>query len=233
MNKKVILPFILTLFIAMVALIGCGSADSTGSTDTQEVVNKPEPPKPTYMVELFDNHGNEWMSVEGKHFDIEPNRVKQYGYSSDGDWDYWYETSSIVSISVDDYDIESCGSTALFYDTRLKKVDMEFPKEINTVKGDEAGTIDAPNDIRFEDYWGLHWWWNTANTKGNVGKRLVVIQSQEGDPICMFEGDKVSWDIPTKLPKTTEINIDGKMLYVHRANFSIIDTAIFEEGVNE
>lgn len=233
MNKKIVMPFILTFCILLSCffLVACGNG-STEVSATEEST-KPEPPKPIYMAELFDNHGNEWLSIKGKHFDIEPNKVKQYGYNSNGSWDYWYETSSIVSISVDDYDIESCGSTALFYDTRLKKVDMEFPKEINTIKSDETGTIDAPNDIRFEDYWGLHWWWDTTNTKGNVGKRLVVIQSQEGDPICMFEGNNVSWDIPKNLPKTTEITIDGKMLYIHRANFSIIDTDIFEEGANE
>lgn len=223
---------VIMIMSLMFVLIGCGESASTTSTTNAEVT-APEPPKPTYMAELYDNHGNMWLNIEGNHFDIEPNKVKQYGYSSDGDWDYWYETSSIVSISIDDYDIESCGSTALFYDTRLKKIDLELPKEIDTTDESNESSIEAPNDLEFEDYWGLHWWWDTTNTKGNVGKRLVVIQSQEGDPICMFEGNEVSWEIPKNLPKTTEINIDGKLLYVHRSNFSIIDTDIFEEVVNE
>lgn len=233
MKKKFMLSFILTFIILLGVLVGCGADPSVSANSTATEEQKSEPPKPTYMAELYDNHGNMWLNIEGNHFDIEPNKVKQYGYSSDGDWDYWYETSSIVSISIDDYDIESCGSTALFYDTRLEKINLELPKEVNTTDESNESSIETPSNLEFEDYWGLHWWWDTTNTKGNVGKRLVVIQSQEGDPICMFEGNKVSWDIPKNLPKTTEINIDGKLLYVHRSNFSIIDTDIFKEGVNE
>ena len=40
----------------------------------------------------------------------------------------------------------------------------------------------------------------------------------------MFEGNKVRVTIPNDLPKTTRITIDGKSLYVHRANFQIFDT---------
>lgn len=230
MERKYVLPFVLTFLLLIGVLVGC-AADPTVSTASTA---PPEPaPQPTYMAELYDNHGNMWLNIEGNYFDIEPNKVKQYGYSSGGGWDWWYETSSIVSISVDGHNVESCGSTALFYDTRLKKVDIDFPSSVNIATEDSNAILNTPNDLRFTDYWGLHWWWSTKKINSTVDKRLVVIQSQEGDPICMFEGNKVSWDIPTNLPKTTEINIDGKLLYVHRANFSIIDTSIFAEVVNE
>lgn len=54
----------------------------------------------------------------------------------------------------------------------------------------------------------------------------MVIQSQMGNPICMFMGDEVSWNIPRNLPKTTELLIDNKAVYIHRANFAIIDTKL-------
>ena len=54
-------------------------------------------------------------------------------------------------------------------------------------------------------------------------KRIVVIKGQLGTPICAFEGDDVYWEIPDDLPKMTKLMIDKKPLYIHRANFQIID----------
>ena len=56
---------------------------------------------------------------------------------------------------------------------------------------------------------------------------MVVIQSQLGVPICAYSGDDVYWEIPNDLPKMTKLMVDGKALYIHRANFTIIDKALF------
>lgn len=63
---------------------------------------------------------------------------------------------------------------------------------------------------------------------GTHGARLVIIQSQLGNPICVYSGNDVSWDIPKNLPKTTMVTIDGKVLYIHRANFSIVDMELID-----
>ncbi|WP_270609480.1 DUF5052 family protein [Blautia massiliensis (ex Durand et al. 2017)] len=34
--------------------------------------------------------------------------------------------------------------------------------------------------------------------------------------------------IPKDLPKMTKLMIDGRALYIHRANFQIIDTALLD-----
>lgn len=57
---------------------------------------------------------------------------------------------------------------------------------------------------------------------------MVIIQSQLGNPICVYSGDDVTWDIPKNVPKTTMVTIDGKVLYIHRANFSIVDMGLIE-----
>ena len=57
----------------------------------------------------------------------------------------------------------------------------------------------------------------------------MLIQSQLGVPVCVYEGDDVYWEIPDDLPKMTKLMIDGKPLYIHRANFQIIDTELLEE----
>lgn len=53
--------------------------------------------------------------------------------------------------------------------------------------------------------------------------KVVVIKSQLGDTICSYSGNKVYWEVCKDLPKTTKLMIDGKALYIHRANFQIID----------
>ena len=65
--------------------------------------------------------------------------------------------------------------------------------------------------------------------KNKFGKaRVVVIKSQLGNPILAFSGDSVYWEIPEDLPKMTKLMIDGKALYIHRANFQIIDKELIE-----
>ena len=63
--------------------------------------------------------------------------------------------------------------------------------------------------------------------KNAFGKsRVIVIQSQLGDPICAFSGESVYYEVCEDLPKTTKLMIDGKALYIHHANFQIIDKAL-------
>ncbi|MBQ6685870.1 MAG: DUF5052 family protein, partial [Firmicutes bacterium] len=67
------------------------------------------------------------------------------------------------------------------------------------------------------------------NYKNQFGKKLVVlVSSQNGTPVGLFQGNKCYVEIPDDLPKTTLINIDGKLVYVHRANVDILPAAMFE-----
>lgn len=54
----------------------------------------------------------------------------------------------------------------------------------------------------------------------------MVIKSQLGQPIAAFSGDDVYWEVPEDLPKMTKLIIDDKALYIHRANYQIIDKAL-------
>ena len=223
---KKIICLALTLVILMFCLCGCEFVDEVMATPSGEPVAAS--PNITYMAEFYRNNGNMWLSIEGSNFDISPNKTKNYMFDTSGNWTYEWETSSVVSIEIDGNNIENCGSTVLFYDSRLEKLDIEIPTEV-ILDDSRNGSIDVPNNFMFGDYWRLNFWWishNQANKK--VASRLILIQSQEGDPICMFAGDSVSWKVSKNLPKTTEIEIDGKMIYIHRANFAIIDTSIFE-----
>jgi hypothetical protein len=49
-----------------------------------------------------------------------------------------------------------------------------------------------------------------------------------GPPIYAFEGDSVYWSVPDNLPKFTKLTVDGKQLYIHRANFQIVDRVLIK-----
>lgn len=222
---------ILLALALLLSLCACGGPYPGGGMNATTTDENGEPVKISYVAEFYDNYGAQWLSVEGTSFNIEPNKVKEYAYDSDGSWVSKWTTSSVMSITIDDQHIESCGSTVLFYDTRLTPLEIDIPKEITSSTGDSA-TIETPYDgySWSNDRWGLmYWYWQTekqANT--TPASRVVVIQSQNGDPICMFAGEEVTWSVSRNLPKTTELMIDGKVVYIHRSNFSIIDTSILK-----
>lgn len=223
---------ILLLSAIMLLNIGCGDVKTTvgSSANTEES----EKVSLTYTADFYDNNGGRWLSVEGKSFSISPNKVKTYSWDSDGSWISSYEMSSVMSIDIDGNSIESCGSTIIFADTRLEKQDIEFNSKISTSESSQSNvdsSISAPRDLRYEDYWKIKYWWITKNVNNkSKDARLVIVQSQLGNPICVYSGNEVTWDIPKNLPKTTEVMIDGMALYIHRANFAIVDTALFEMG---
>ena len=109
-------------------------------------------------------------------------------------------------------------------------MDLNLPTEVTLSQGDSA-TISSPYDgyNYWEDRWGLsYWYWTEKQANTSPAARIVIIQSQEGDPICMFAGENVTWSVSRNLPKTTELMIDGKVVYIHRANFSVVDTSMLE-----
>lgn len=219
------------LFALALILSLCACDTDTPGMNATATDENGEPVKISYVAEFYDNYGAQWLSVEGTSFNIEPNKVKEYAYNSNGTWESSWTTSSVMSITIDNQHIESCGSTVLFYDTRLTPLEIDIPKEITSSTGDSA-TIKTPYDgySRSNDRWGLmYWYWQTEKQANSTpASRVVVIQSQNGDPICMFTGEEVTWSVSRNLPKTTELVIDGKVVYIHRSNFSIIDTSIFK-----
>lgn len=165
----------------------------------------------TYECQFYSNSGEQFMTAEGSNIHISPNIVDEYSYTGDT-WTRTETMSSVITITVDGKQIESCGSTVLFVEKGLKP-DVEFDTSDIHISSDADSigdwTIVAETVNKYKNYFG----------KGTV----VVIQSQLGDPICAFSGDDVYWEVCDDLPKTTKLMVDGKALYIHRANFQIID----------
>ena len=152
-----------------------------------------------YNIEFYDNLGSKFMTAHGKKIDME------------ADTDSEGNMSSVINITIDGQQMVSCGSTAIFAEAELnREVDFSADK----VEGNNAGSITSVAAL--------------INGYRNIfGKPMVlVIQSQLGVPICAYSGDNVYWEVCDDLPKTTKLMIDGKAIYIHRANFQIIDLSL-------
>ena len=170
----------------------------------------------TYECQFYSNSGELFMTAEGKNIKLSPNIVDEYTYSGEY-WEITETMSSVISITIDGKQIESCGSTVLFVEKGLKP-DVELDTADIHISSDAEGLGDwaiiAETVNKYKNYFG----------KGTI----VVIQSQLGDPICAYSGDDVYWEVSEDLPKTTKLMVDGKALYIHRANFQIIDKELLK-----
>lgn len=166
----------------------------------------------SYTAEFYDNHGEQFMSLSGKNIDIDGNIVKELQVDSSGNTLTAYGLSSIITITIDGKEVESCGNTVIFAESGLSK-DVDF--QLSNVSSTEGGITSIAKVVnKYKNYFGK--------------SRVVVIQSQLGVPICAYSGNDVYWEIPDDLPKFTKLMIDGHALYVHRANFEIIDKSLFD-----
>lgn len=169
-----------------------------------------------YYIDVFDNTGIRTLRTHGKKIDIDNNVVEERTYSSTTD--EWYSTktlSSVITITVDGNQLISCGDTCVFYDKRLVP-EHEF--YLDSIESNSSGLMDSALIS------GL-----VNNVKNQFGKPMVVvIKSQMGAPIYAFSGNKVYWEVQEDLPRFTKLMIDGKALYIHRANFQIIDKDLLD-----
>lgn len=166
-----------------------------------------------YTITTYDNYGTKVFETTGQKINIEGNPVETTSYDEDGSVITGYELSSVITINIDGEQIQSCGDTCIFVQDGLN-AEVDFTQE--RIDSSASGLLD-----------------NTAISgvvnqyKNKFGKaRVVVVKSQLGQPIVAFSGNEVYWEIPEDLPKMTKLMIDGKALYIHRANFQIIDKAL-------
>lgn len=204
--KKKILITVLTMLFAIISCTGCALWDNEVNELNGSITGN------TYNAGFYTNQGENFMNVSGQKIDLQSNVIKEKTYNSNNGWGYNQTLSSVVTVIIDGKTIESCGSTMIFAENGLNpEVDFKSPEVIKSTSdgsfGDNVFIASIVN--KYKNYFGK--------------SRVVVIQSQLGDPICAYSGNDVYWEVCQDLPKTTKLMIDGKALYIHRANFQIID----------
>ena len=199
--KKLICIFL--ALCVMSALAGCAMFSNEVNSLNGSITGN------TYECQFYSNDGNKFMTLTGQKIDINANPIREKVYGDRG-WEYTKTLSSVVTITVDGHQMSNCGSTVLFVEDGLMP-DVDF--QIENIDSETSGLGD--NTIIA----------NLVNKyKNSFGKPVVaVIQSQLGNPICAFSGSNVYWEVCEDLPKTTKLMIDGHALYIHRANFQLID----------
>lgn len=202
MKKKMIVAIALMLLLATL-LTGCAGFKSDVNSLNGSITGN------TYECQFFSNHGQKFMTMSGQKIDINENTVRERIYTDKG-WGYTKTLSSVITVTVDGSEVESCGTTILFIEDGLTPdVDFTMQDITSIAEGLLDNTIIANTVNRYKNWFGK--------------SRVVVIQSQMGDPIMAFSGDEVYYTVCEDLPKTTKLMIDGHALYIHRANFQIID----------
>ena len=209
-KKKTKLCCGVAILLIATLLVGCAGLDSTLSNIKGKLVGN------KYNITFYDNYGEEFLKMKGDKIDIEGNEISEMGYTSDGDLTTNYTLSSVITITIDGSEVESCGDTAIFAGEGLEPVvDFTLNDNITTNSNGITSITSIGRTLnKYKNYFGK--------------KRVVVIKGQLCTPICAFQGDEVYWEIPDDLPKMTKLMIDGKPLYIHRANFQIIDSNLIE-----
>lgn len=199
-KMKFFLPVVLLFF-----LTGCGKLGSVINDIHGSLIGN------NYTIYTYDNYGDQTLKTFRKKISITGNKTKNISYDSDGKATTGYDLSSVITITIDGKEIESCGDTCIFVQKGLVP-EVDFSSEEIDSSGSNGITDNAAIARKLNRY------------KNDFGKsRVVVIKSQLGQPIAAFSGDDVYWEIPDDLPKMTKLMVDGKALYIHRANYQIID----------
>lgn len=210
--KKRILPVVMTSAV-LLAFTGCTlKTEAFNIGFLESIINELQGNLVGngYTIKTYDNYGNKVMTTVGGKINVAGNKVESTSIDSDGHAIKNYELSSVITINIDGAEIESCGDTCIFEQKGLN-AEVDFVQEniYSSANGIADNTFIAGIVNKFENAFGK--------------SRIVVVKSQLGQPIVAYSGDDVYWEIPDDLPKMTKLMIDGKALYIHRANFQIID----------
>ena len=208
-NKRLIRYMsILCTILMMLSLTSCAWLSNEMKNIKGKLVGN------NFTIDFYDNFGNDILTIYGDKVGLEANYITTSSIDSEGNIATNYELSSVITLTVDGNQVSQTGNTVIFAEEGLKKLeDFELSSEIYS----SGGTINL-----FDR--------NINKLKNILGTpKVVVICSQLGVPLAVYGGNSVYWEIPDDLPKTTKLNIDGKALYIHRANYILLDSEMIPE----
>lgn len=209
--KKQILKTVCAVTAA--AMCGCASIQQNMSDFNGHIYGN------TYTIDTFDNFGKKVLTTHGDRIDVHGNVVREETYNSTDNQASGYVNtlSSVISLTIDGHEMLSCGDTCIFYEDGLVP-DYEF--YLDNIYSESSSIMESTLISGIVN-----------SVKNKFGKAVVVvIKSQTGAPIYAFSGRKVTWSIPADLPKFTKLMVDGKALYLHRANFQILDKELIDDA---
>lgn len=188
--------------LTLALLSGCAAFAQFGD-DVNRAFNGMEATMVTY-----NQDGQKMDEVKGKSFNV--SRDERFdGQNSDGTSK---EDSSVLLVSLGDDHISHVGSTMILAQEGL---------EDNFVEGNGYQDIENADP-------GTPWLNTFVEKNQNLWKgksKTLMIRSQDGDPIAIYAGNEVEV-FKTDVPSSTMFRIDGKNLFVYRADYTMFDTAL-------
>lgn len=200
-NKK--MGIIALLIVLSLALSGCAAILDKIAVIRGDLVGG------NYQISVYDHYANKTLTLDGSKITVgllendANNDVESTGFES-----------SVLEITVNGKQMIQVGNTVIFAQEGLDMIeDYEVPTDISVNSG--GGFV--PFDRFINDL------------KNKIGKeKIVIVSSQMGIPIGVYQGEDVYVTVPDNLPKMTRLNIDGKSLYIHRANYVILDSEMIK-----
>lgn len=158
MKKRVI--SIITIVVMLFSLSGCSMLESKINDLKGNLVGN------GYDIYTYDNYGDKVLETSGDKISITGNKTETTSYDSDGSKITGYDLSSIITITIDGAEIQSCGDTCIFEQDGLD-AEVNFTQEV--IDSQTDGSLDENTEIaRFVNRY-----------KNMFGKsRVVVIKSQ-------------------------------------------------------
>lgn len=196
------------VILVSVALSGCAQIQNWMNNVREGLVGS------DFTIIQYDHFGEPTMRIHGDSVAVgllenESNLdVESTGFESE-----------VLELTVDRNQVFTVGDTCIIAEDGLDLV-TDF-SSINTDIDAADGLLAFISGDRLVN-----------NFRNSIGKEMVVIiKSQMGVPIGIYQGDDVYVSVPDDLPKTTQLTIDGKQLYIHRANYTIVERDMLDDVV--
>lgn len=206
-NKKLSRNLFGILLIASTVLVlqGCAYLGLWGEQVNQAL----DGVEATYKTYAQD--GTQIDEVKGTSFQISRDdrfdSVDSEGYSN--------KDSQVLMISLGKNMISHVGSTMLLEEVGLEDIQADMDTELFVENMDPGTPFLNKMREKHQNLWS--------------GKsKTLLIRSQDGLPVATYTGNNVEI-FSTDVPKSTWFQVDGKMLFVYRADYTIIDNELLED----
>lgn len=200
-KKRVVVMIVLLILSLM--FTGCAAVQSVMEDIQGKLIGD------NFKILSYDDYGNNTLTAQGRNINIA--LFKNYANEKQGEG----FASEVLEITVEGKQLLHVGSTLIFAEKGIDMIqdfDIEFLKAATT----SGQGIFVPLDRSINKY---------TNLMGK--KKTIVVKSQMGILIGVYQGDKVLVEVPADLPKMTRLIVDGKSLYIHRADYDIFDSGMF------
>lgn len=194
-----------TIAILIVSGIGCAKLNDWIGKIKGDLIGQ------HFTISTYDDYGNKTLTIDGKKVSV---GLLQNSENFDKKTDAF--KSEVLEVTINGNQMFQVGNTMIFAEDGVDMVkDYQITENIEVNKGGGLVSID-----RFVN-----------KIKNDIGKKkTIIVSSQMGIPIGVYQGNDVFVTIPEDLPKMTRLNIDGKALYIHRANYTILDSNMIKNN---